>query len=131
RRGEVILVGILIQHPMETGYRLEVDGRKVPKNVIRSFACRYNGVEVFRAEMSPGIAANPFLQFHAVALDSGELECSWVDDPGPDADYGERYELAGDDQSEREAHGRNGALADLFVIDDQLHIERSSMAGQP
>jgi len=32
--------------------------------------------------MSPGIAANPFLQFHTVALDSGELEFSWVDDAG-------------------------------------------------
>jgi sulfur-oxidizing protein SoxZ len=67
---------------METGYRLEVDGRKVPKNVIRSLVCRYNGVEVFRAEMSPGIAANPFVQFSTLAVESGELEFSWVDDQG-------------------------------------------------
>ena len=93
RRGEVIRVGILIQHPMETGYRLEVDGRKVPKNVIRSFACRYNGVEVFRAEMSPGIAANPFLQFHTVALGSGELEFSWVDDAGQPGSAREAIEV--------------------------------------
>ena len=82
KRGQVIPVRVLIQHPMETGYRLEVDGRKVPKNVIRSLVCRYNGVEVFRAEMSPGIAANPFVQFSTVALESGELEFSWVDDQG-------------------------------------------------
>src|SRR5207302_374553 len=30
---------------------------------------------------------------------------------------------------EREAHARNGPPADLFVLDDQLHVVRSSMAG--
>ena len=82
KRGEVIFVRLLIQHPMETGYRVGADGAKVPKNVIRSLVCRYNGVEVFRAEMSPGIAANPYLEFPTVAKESGELEFTWVDDGG-------------------------------------------------
>lgn len=82
KRGEVIRVTVLIQHPMETGYRLDADGKKVPKNVIRSLVCRYNGVEVFRARMSPGIAANPYLQFPTRAIESGELEFTWVDDAG-------------------------------------------------
>ena len=82
KRGEVIRVRLLIQHPMETGYRLAPDGVKVPKNVIRSLVCRYNGVEVFRAELSPGIAANPYLEFPLVAADSGQLEFTWVDDAG-------------------------------------------------
>jgi len=80
--GEVIRVRLLIQHAMETGYRLGGDGRKVPKNVIRSLVCRYNGVEVFRAELSPGIAANPYLQFPMIAGESGELEFTWLDDAG-------------------------------------------------
>jgi sulfur-oxidizing protein SoxZ len=82
RKGELMRVALLIQHPMETGYRVDGDGKKVPKNVIRSLVCRYNGVEVFRAQMSPGIAANPFLQFPVVATQSGELEFTWVDDAG-------------------------------------------------
>ena len=82
RRGEVIRVGILIQHPMETGYRLDGANNQVPKNAIRSLVCRYNGAEVFRAEMSPGIAANPFIQFSTRAEASGEMEFSWVDDIG-------------------------------------------------
>jgi len=82
RRGEVIRIGILIQHPMETGYRLDSANQKVPKNAIRRFSCRYNGVEIFSAEMSPGIAANPFLQFATRAAESGTLEFSWVDDEG-------------------------------------------------
>ncbi|HEX9397366.1 MAG TPA: thiosulfate oxidation carrier complex protein SoxZ [Burkholderiales bacterium] len=82
KRGEVIRIRILIQHPMETGFRLDTDMKKVAKNVIRSFVCRYNGAEVFRAELSPGIAANPYLQFATVADASGEFEFSWVDDTG-------------------------------------------------
>jgi sulfur-oxidizing protein SoxZ len=82
KRGETIHVRLLIQHAMETGYRLGADGQKVAKNVIRSLVCRYNGVEVFRAEMSPGIAANPYLEFPVVATESGRLEFNWVDDSG-------------------------------------------------
>jgi sulfur-oxidizing protein SoxZ len=81
-KGEVVRVGVLIQHPMETGYRTDETGKKIPKNAIRSLACRYNGVEVFRARMSPGIAANPFIEFPTVATESGELEFDWVDDAG-------------------------------------------------
>jgi len=36
---------------METGFRLRSHGRAVPKNVINSFVARYNGQEIFRAEM--------------------------------------------------------------------------------
>ena len=83
KRGQPMRIGVLIQHPMETGFRLDSGGvEKVPKNVIRTLSCRYNGEEVFRADMSPGIAANPFIQFATVAQDSGELEFSWTDDAG-------------------------------------------------
>ena len=95
KRGEVIRVRVLIQHPMETGYRVGADGAKVPKNVIRSLACRYNGVEVFRAEMSPGIAANPFLEFPMIATESGELEFTWVDDDGLKGRATEAVSVAG------------------------------------
>jgi sulfur-oxidizing protein SoxZ len=80
KRGEVIFVRLLIQHPMETGYRVGADGAKVPKKVIRSLVCRYNGVEVFRATLSSGIAANPTLRFFFRAEKSGELEFWWLDD---------------------------------------------------
>lgn len=79
RRGEIVEVRIAIQHPMETGFRVE-GGKRVPRNAIHSLACRYNGVEVFRATMSPGIAANPHLKFYTRAVDSGELEFRWLDD---------------------------------------------------
>lgn len=81
-RGEVISVRIAIQHPMETGFRFDVNGRAIPKNVINTLIVRYNDAEVFRAEMGSGVAANPLLQFHTVAEASGEFVFEWVDDAG-------------------------------------------------
>jgi sulfur-oxidizing protein SoxZ len=80
KRGEAVEVRILIQHPMETGFRRNVEGKRVPRNVLHSLACRYNGVEVFRATLSSGIAANPVLRFFFRAEKSGELDFWWLDD---------------------------------------------------
>jgi sulfur-oxidizing protein SoxZ len=82
KRGEVIEIRIAIQHPMETGFRFDLMGQAVPKNVINSLRVRYNGAEVFRAELGSGIAANPYLQFYTVAEASGEFAFEWVDDAG-------------------------------------------------
>ncbi len=82
KRGEVIEIRIAIQHPMETGFRYDNSGRAIPKNVINSLVVRYNGTEIFRAEMGSGIAANPYLQFFTVAEASGEFDFEWVDDNG-------------------------------------------------
>ena len=82
KRGELVEVRIAIQHPMETGFRMDNNGRVIPKNTVSNLVCRYNGAEVFRAEMGSGIAANPYLQFYFVARESGNVEFSWVDDAG-------------------------------------------------
>jgi sulfur-oxidizing protein SoxZ len=67
---------------METGFRFDLMGRAIPKNVISSLVARYNGAEIFRAELGSGVAANPFLQFYTLAEASGEIEFSWTDDAG-------------------------------------------------
>ncbi len=82
KRGEVVEIRIAIQHPMETGFRMSNLGKVIPKNTISNLVCRYNGADVFRAEMGSGIAANPYLQFYIVALESGNVEFSWADDAG-------------------------------------------------
>lgn len=82
RRGDSIEIRVAIQHVMETGYRTDDNGTSIPKNVINKLACRYNGAEVFRAEMGSGISANPYLSFFIIAANSGELRFDWVDDAG-------------------------------------------------
>jgi sulfur-oxidizing protein SoxZ len=82
KRGEIIEIKTLIQHPMETGYRLDSKGAVIPRDIISRFTCAYNGDEVFRAELFPAISANPFIAFSTLATESGELVFSWIDDNG-------------------------------------------------
>ena len=82
RRGEVIEIKTLIPHPMETGYRRTQLGAPVPRDIIRRFVCTYNGTEIFRAELHPAIAANPFITFTTVATESGTLTFQWAGDNG-------------------------------------------------
>ena len=80
RRGEIVEIKTLFSHPMETGYRRDNVGNPIPRDIISRFTCMYNGTEVFRADLFPAIAANPFLSFFTVATESGTLEFRWTDD---------------------------------------------------
>jgi len=84
RRGEVVELRVLIAHPMETGYRPGADGKVLPRDIVRTFTCRYNGETVFSAELFPAVSANPYLVFHTVATESGTLEFRWQGDNGFD-----------------------------------------------
>jgi sulfur-oxidizing protein SoxZ len=81
-RGEIIEIRALISHPMETGYRPKGDGTFYPRDIIQKFVCTLNGEEIFRADLYPAIAANPFFAFTTVARESGLLMFSWIDDRG-------------------------------------------------
>jgi len=52
---------------METGFRPGTMGKMIPRNIVEHFTATWNGAEIFRMEMSPAIAANPFVSFFAVA----------------------------------------------------------------
>jgi sulfur-oxidizing protein SoxZ len=82
KRGDVIEIKTLISHPMETGYRRDTQGQLIPRQIIRTFTCTYNGIEVFRADWHPAVAANPYLAFYTVATESGQLQFEWVDEAG-------------------------------------------------
>ena len=82
RRGEIIEIKTLISHPMESGFRRTQLGALLPRDIIRLFVCTYNGVEVFRADFHPAIAANPFLTFSTVATETGTLVFEWTGDNG-------------------------------------------------
>jgi len=82
KRGEIIEIKTLMSHIMETGYRRTATGEIIPRDIITSFVCRYNGVEIFRADLFPAIAANPFMTFFTVATESGKFDFEWVGDRG-------------------------------------------------
>ena len=82
KRGEVIEIRTLALHPMENGFRFDSQGTLIPVHIIHTFICRYNGEEIFRASLQPGIAANPYLTFTTVATETGMFEFVWLDDDG-------------------------------------------------
>ena len=82
RRGDTVEIKVLISHPMESGQRRDDQGQVIPRKIINSFVCAWNGEEVFSADLFPAIAANPFLSFTAIAEASGTVSMSWVDDDG-------------------------------------------------
>ena len=82
KKGEAIEIKTLISHPMESGQRRDNLGQPIPRQILNRFVCTYNGAEVFRADLFPAIAANPFLSFFTIATESGELAFKWTDDDG-------------------------------------------------
>ena len=82
KRGEIIEIRTLMSHIMETGFRRTAAGDIIPRDIITSFTCRYNGTEIFRADLFPAIAANPYLSFFTVARESGKFEFEWIGDNG-------------------------------------------------
>ena len=67
---------------METGFRPNDMGKPIPRDIITDFICRYNGEEIFRAELFPAISANPFFTFTTVATESGTITFEWTGDNG-------------------------------------------------
>jgi len=84
KRGQVLEIKTLISHVMESGFRHGTNGRDIPRDIITSFSCRYNGEEIFATQLFPAIAANPFITFHTVATESGTLAFRWIGDNGFD-----------------------------------------------
>ena len=82
KRGDIIEIKTLMSHIMETGYRHMASGEVVPRNILTSFSCRFNGSEIFRTDLFPAISANPFITFFTTATESGKFEFEWTGDRG-------------------------------------------------
>jgi sulfur-oxidizing protein SoxZ len=82
RRGEPFDVKLLISHPMESGQRRDAMGQAIPRDIIHSLVCTYEGEDVLRADFFPAIAGNPFLVFSVAVEASGTLEITFTDDRG-------------------------------------------------
>ena len=94
KRGEVIEIKTLAEHVMENGFRRTQTGELVARDIITQFSCTYNGMEVFRAELHPAVAANPLISFTTVAMESGTLEFRWTGDNGYVATHSAKITVA-------------------------------------
>ena len=82
KKGEVFIVKVVLSHIMETGYRRDITGKVIARNIIRRFTADYDGAEVFAADLTQAVAANPYFGFAVVAGNSGPMVFRWVDDAG-------------------------------------------------
>ena len=79
RSGEVVAVRTVIQHPMITGHT-EAGANTRARDIVHTFTAVYDGAEVFRADLMPGIAANPVLNFTFLATRTADVVLTWVED---------------------------------------------------
>ena len=80
--GDIITIKTLISHRMESGQRKDDDGNTIPRQIINSFACKFNGQQVFSCDIETAIAANPYFKFDARVDESGTFKFTWTDDDG-------------------------------------------------
>jgi sulfur-oxidizing protein SoxZ len=94
KKGEPFEIRVLVQHPMETGYRRDLNGQSIPLHIVDRLTCRVAGREVFTAELGSGIAANPYLAFYATATESGEVQVEWSDNRGEKGSVSAKFTVA-------------------------------------
>lgn len=81
--GEIIEIKVMIQHPMETGFRSAAMGGLIPRDIIKHLRCTYGGAEVLAVELHPAITANPFFAFHLRAgPETADILFEWEDEQG-------------------------------------------------
>jgi sulfur-oxidizing protein SoxZ len=82
KRGEIVQIKTLASHPMETGLRKDESGKSIPREIIKSFVCEFNGRLLFSADLEPAIATNPYFEFTARMEESGTFTFTWTEDDG-------------------------------------------------
>ena len=75
--GEEFQVRLLIQHPMETGFRRDVQGDVIEANLLESLSLDFEGQSVFIARSMNALTANPFLAFVVTIKQSGNFNARW------------------------------------------------------
>ena len=81
-KGEIVRVRAQMQHPMESGLRLDWNGQPLARHMLTSFEARFG--EALLMEWTPGIAIaqNPYVEFTFAARREGVLRMIWRDDQG-------------------------------------------------
>lgn len=82
-KGELVRVRAQIEHPMESGLRLDANGQVRPRHIISKFEARFGPHQLMSWEPGISISPNPYIEFTFLARESGELVMVWTDEKGP------------------------------------------------
>jgi len=80
----VTYVRILVDHPMETGQRIDTETSElIPAKYIQQLTCEHSGKFVLVAQLGTGVSKNPYLAFSFKGGKKGDLiSIRWNDNEG-------------------------------------------------
>lgn len=82
-QGDVAIIRILMQHPMESGQRHDEAGRTIPAHFIQSFTVQLNKQRLIDGQLNTSIATNPLFTFKTRNIKAGDrLAVHWTDNTG-------------------------------------------------
>jgi len=82
RRGDVIDVRALVEHPMATGLFRDPEGKPIPAHFINDVSVTYGDQEAAHFVWTSGISRDPFVEFSLRADREAELQFVWKDNKG-------------------------------------------------
>lgn len=83
RPGHTIEARWLCNHPMETGFRVDDAGQRIPRHIITQVQCRLNGELILQATPGTGWSSPAYLAFSLVVpAQGGTVAVNWLDDQG-------------------------------------------------
>lgn len=76
-----IEVKVLIKHPMESGFRKDLDtGKLIPAHFVEEVICEHNDKVIMKATLSGAVSINPYLAFKFKEGQLGDIvRLSWRD----------------------------------------------------
>ncbi len=82
-KGDEVEAKILVQHPMETGLRKNVDGEKIPAHFIKTLVVKYEDKVVLESVLGIAVSKDPFISFSFKGgAKDGKLSVTWTDNLG-------------------------------------------------
>jgi len=82
RRGDVIDVRALVEHPMATGLFRDAEGHPIPAHFINDVSVMYGDREAAHFVWTSGISRDPFVEFPLRADREALLAFTWKDNKG-------------------------------------------------
>ncbi len=83
RPGETVEARWIVGHTMETGFRLDDAGHRIPRNIITLVRVSVNGKPVLEMEPGTGLSSQPYMAFPVVVPEAGgQVTVDWQDDRG-------------------------------------------------
>ncbi len=82
RRGDVIDVRALVEHPMATGLFRDSEGHPIPAYFINDVSVTFGDREVAHFVWTSGLSRDPFVEFPLRADREAPLAITWKDNKG-------------------------------------------------